>query len=84
MEKINWGIIGTGNIANGVLPALQSLEKANVLACAARDLEKAKSFAEKFNISKAYGSYDELLLDNDIQIVYIATPHMKQGKVKVE
>ena len=76
MEKINWGIIGTGNIANGVLPALQSLEKANVLACAARDLEKAKSFAEKFNISKAYGSYDELLLDNDIQIVYIATPHM--------
>lgn len=76
MEKINWGIIGTGNIAHSVLPALQSLEKAQVLACAARDLEKAKVFASEFNINRAYGSYDELLSDRDIQIVYIATPHM--------
>ena len=39
MEKINWGIIGTGNIAHSVLPALQSLEKANIVACAARKIE---------------------------------------------
>ena len=76
MEKINWGIIGTGNIAHSVLPALQSLEKANVIACAARKIEKAHEFAAEFKIQKAYGSYDELLADTDVQIVYIATPHM--------
>ena len=76
MEKINWGIIGTGNIAHSVLPALQSLEKANVVACAARKLEKAHEFAAEFKIQKAYGSYDELLSDDEVQIVYIATPHM--------
>lgn len=76
MEKINWGIIGTGNIAHSVLPALQSLEKANIVACAARKIEKAHEFAAEFKIQKAYGSYDELLADTDVQIVYIATPHM--------
>lgn len=76
MEKINWGIIGTGNIAHSVLPALQSLEKANVVACAARKIEKAHEFAAEFKINRAYGSYDELLSDADVQIVYIATPHM--------
>ena len=76
MEKINWGIIGTGNIAHGVLPALQSLENANVVACAARTLEKAQNFASEFNINKAYGSYEELFIDDDVEIVYIATPHM--------
>lgn len=76
MEKINWGIIGTGNIAHGVLPALQSLENANVVACAARTLEKAQNFASEFNINKAYGSYEQLFIDDDVEIVYIATPHM--------
>ena len=76
MEKINWGIIGTGNIAHNVMPALQSLEKANVLACAARTAEKAQSFAGQFNISRVYSSYEDLFSDEDVQIVYIATPHM--------
>ena len=66
MEKINWGIIGTGNIAHSVLPALQSLEKANIVACAARKLEKAHEFAAEFKIQKAYGSYDELLSDDEV------------------
>lgn len=76
MNKIKWGIIGTGNIAHSVLPALKSLEKAEVVACAARDYKKAEDFSKEFEIAKVYGSYDELLSDFDIQIVYIATPHM--------
>jgi len=76
MEKtIKWGIIGTGHISGKFATALALLPEAELAAVASRNLETAKEFAEKFDIPKAYGSYEELANDPDIEVVYIGTPH---------
>lgn len=69
------GIIGAGRIAKIMLETCCKLDEAEVFAVASRDLERAKEFAKKYNILKAYGSYKELVLDPEIELVYIATPH---------
>jgi len=74
-NQINWGIISTGNIAGKFANTLNSLPNANLAAVASRDLAKAKSFAEIHNISRSYGTYQELADDPEIDVVYIGTPH---------
>lgn len=74
-EKMKIGIIGAGRIAKIMPETCCKLDEAEVFAVASRDLEKAKEFAKKYNIPKAYGSYKELVLDSEIELVYIATPH---------
>lgn len=74
MEKIRWGIIGTGKIAHTFAEALAGTEDAELLAVASRTQEKAQAFADKFGFAKAYGSYRELAEDKDVNVVYIATP----------
>lgn len=69
------GIIGAGRIAKIMPETCCKLDEAEVFAVASRDLERAKEFAKKYNIPKAYGSYKELVLDSEIELVYIATPH---------
>lgn len=73
-KKIKWGIIGLGGIANDFANAFQS-DQAELVAAGSRTLEKAKEFAKKHDIKKAYGTYDELLADETIDIVYLATPN---------
>ncbi|MBH1940289.1 Gfo/Idh/MocA family oxidoreductase [Mobilitalea sibirica] len=75
MNKIKWGIIGTGWISTMFATALSSIENTEMAAVASRDLGRAKDFAEKFKIKKAYGSYEELVKDPDVDVVYIGTPH---------
>lgn len=75
MNKIKWGIIGTGTIASTFATALSSMEDAEIVAVASRTQEKAKKFADRFHIRKAYGSYEELAKDPEIAVVYIGTPH---------
>lgn len=75
METLNVGIIGAGWIAEKMAEALAPLKEARVLAIASRTLEKAQAFADKYNLPKAYGSYEELVNDPEINLVYIATPH---------
>ena len=76
MEKILWGVISTANIARtAMIPALKSLDRAEVLAVASRGYEKAKAFAEALNIPKAYGDYQDLLKDPEINAVYIPLPN---------
>lgn len=76
MKKIRWGIIGSANIAKGsVIPGIQQSETGEVLAIASRGIEKAKETAEQLNIPKAYGSYEELLADPEIEAVYIPLPN---------
>ncbi|MCM8758898.1 MAG: aldo/keto reductase [Candidatus Omnitrophica bacterium] len=74
-KKLSWGIISTGNIAAAFAKGLQHSETGKLVAVASRDLQKAKSFAEKFNVPKAYGRYEDLLADSSVEAVYIATPH---------
>ena len=69
------GIIGAGWIADKMAEALAPLDDYCVYAIASRSLEKAEAFAEHWNIPKAYGSYEEMVEDKEIDLVYIATPH---------
>lgn len=74
-EPLRWGIIGTGRIANDFAAALRTLPDAKLVAVAARTLTSAENFAKKHAISRAYGTYQELVSQRDIDIVYIATFH---------
>lgn len=71
----NVGIIGAGNIAGHMADTINAIDDISLYAIASRDYEKAVSFAEKYNVEKAYGSYEELVMDDNIDLVYIATPH---------
>jgi len=74
-KKIRWGIISTGHISGRFAEALEILPEAELAAVASRTLESAEEFAKKYNISKAYATYQELADDPDIDVVYIGTPH---------
>ena len=68
-------ILGPGHIADTVTPALVALPEIECYAVASRNLERAKAFAAKYGFQKAYGSYEEMLSDPEVQLVYITTPH---------
>ena len=69
------GILGAGWIAEKMAEALAPLTDYCVYAIASRSIEKANEFAQRWNVPKAYGSYEEMVSDNDVDLVYIATPH---------
>jgi predicted dehydrogenase len=76
MPRIRWGVLGAAQIATGqVIPALQQSASCEVTAIASRDLAKAEQVAARFRLSKAYGSYQALLADPDVQAVYIPLPN---------
>jgi len=75
MKSYNWGILGTGNIAIKFIEGLQSIKGANVYAVASRSEEKALEFANKHSVQIAYGSYQELVQDPLVDVIYIATPN---------
>lgn len=69
------GILGCGWIATKMAEAMHGVEGVECYAVASRTLEKAKQFAEMFKFQKAYGSYEELAKDSNVDLIYIATPH---------
>ena len=76
MKTIRWGILGAAKIAREkVIPAMQQSAICEVVAIASRDISKATEAAKKLGIPKAYGSYESLLLDADIDAVYIPLPN---------
>lgn len=75
-NKVRWGILSTANIALAkVIPALQRSPWCEITAIASRDLSKAKQAAAGLNIPNAYGSYEELLADNDVEAIYNPLPN---------
>ncbi len=68
------GILGTARIAKTVVPQMLASEHADVVAVASRSLDKARQFAGEFGIQTAYGSYDSLLTDENVDAVYIPLP----------
>ncbi|RAJ14078.1 Gfo/Idh/MocA family protein [Arenibacter echinorum] len=75
-KKIKWGILGTAHIATEhVIPAMLNCLHGAVHAIASRNLEKAKDISAQFKIPKSYGSYEELLADEDIDAIYIPLPN---------
>ena len=84
MAAVKWGVLGTANIARGcTIPGMKLAEDCELYAIAGRSLEKAESFKQEFGFQKAYGSYEELIADKDVQAVYIPLPnglHLKWVK----
>ena len=75
-RKLRWGVLSTANIGiKKVLPAMQQGRLTTVTAIASRDLVRAKEAAAALGIPKAYGSYDELLADPDIDAIYNPLPN---------
>lgn len=75
-QKLRWGILGCANIAKGaVIPGIQQSQSGEVVAIASRDEQKARDTAEKLGIPVAYGSYEQLLEDPQIDTVYIPLPN---------
>src|SRR5712692_6896871 len=76
MTKIRWGVLSTARIGqNHVIPAMQQGTYSEVTAIASRDQQRAETVAQKFGIAKAYGSYEELLKDPDVDAIYIPLPN---------
>ena len=76
LNKIKWGVLSTAKIGTGqVIPAMQNGEFTEVVAIASRSKEIASEWADELGIPKAYGSYKELLEDDEIEAVYIPLPN---------
>jgi len=75
MNQIRWGILGTGTIARQFAEGLHGLPNATLLAIGSRSNTTAQNFATQFKVPRAYISYEALVRDDDIDVVYIATPH---------
>ncbi|MEO8953900.1 MAG: Gfo/Idh/MocA family protein [Ktedonobacteraceae bacterium] len=74
-KALNWGIIGTGTIAHVFAGGIAESNTGTLLAVGSRTQDAADSFGETWHVPRRYGSYAELLMDKDVQAVYISTPH---------
>ncbi len=81
MITFQLGILGCGKIADKVAETLTELEGFTVKACAAREEDRAKAFAERHGIEKAYGSYEELIRDPDVELIYITTVNSNHAEL---
>ncbi len=76
MDKVRWGILSTSNFAlTKFIPAIKHCKYSEPLAIASRDLQKAQVIASRHGFPRAYGSYEELLADPDVQVIYIPLPN---------
>jgi predicted dehydrogenase len=75
VNEIRWGILGPGRIAESVIGDFRHVPDATPVAVGSRSLERAQAFADKHGLARAYGSYDELINDDEVDALYIATPH---------
>ena len=76
MNKVRWGVLGTADIARGAtIPGMIQAEHCELCAIAGRKAEKAAEYQRTFGFQKAYGSYEELLADPEVEAVYIPLPN---------
>ena len=75
-RKVKWGVLGTAGIFEGcTCPGMLQAENCELYAIAGRNMEKAEKFKEKYGFQKAYGDYEELLNDPEVEAVYVALPN---------
>lgn len=76
MRKVKWGVMGTAFICERcTFPGMMQADNCEMYAIAGRSMEKAKAFKEKYGFQKAYGNYNELLNDPNVEAVYIPLPN---------
>ncbi|WP_405897486.1 Gfo/Idh/MocA family oxidoreductase [Streptomyces sp. NBC_00727] len=74
-RTVRWGVLATGGIAATFTADLQAMPGAEVVAVASRSDASARAFAERFGIPRAYGDWAGLVADDEVDVVYVATPH---------
>ena len=72
---LRWGVLGAGWIGGSFADAVRDLTSSTVVAAGSRDAAKAAAFAAEHGVERSYGSYEELVADPDVDVVYVATPH---------
>lgn len=72
MEKVRWGVCGTGRIAGKMVGQLAGIEDAEVVAVASRNASRSRDFARSHGIARSHGSYAGLAADGDVDVVYVA------------
>lgn len=77
---LRWGILAPGGIAAGFVRALGAHTTQQVVACGSRSTDRAQAFATAHGIERAYGSYDALLADPQVDVIYIASPHSRHAE----
>jgi len=82
-DRLRWGIAGTGKIAAAMTQALRTLPDAEVVAVASRMQDTADAFAARWEIPTAHGSYAGLYADDDVDVVYVASPHSHHHEMTV-
>lgn len=75
MTPVKIGIMAAGKIAGTMAETLRSMKWVTSYGVASRSLEKARQFAGKYGVKKAYGSYEELVQDPEVELIYVASPH---------
>lgn len=84
IEEIRWGIVGLGNIAHQFASDLQLVEGAKLMAVASRSEENARSFATQYEAEQYFGSYQALFECDEVDVVYIATPHTSHASLSIQ
>lgn len=81
------GIMGIGNVAYILAKTVSQMEDAVIVAVSSREIDRARKFAQKFGVNKAYGSYEAVVADSEVELVYIAAPrfyHYENMKLCIE
>lgn len=81
---MKFAILGAGSIARSMSKTVKKMKSVELYAIASRDEERSKNFAKEFSITKAFGSYEEMLSDSEVDLVYIAVPHSHHYKWTIE
>lgn len=85
MKKIKWGIIGLGDIANKFARTIKEMNSSELKAVASRSKDKAENFGRHYGVAldSCYGSYEEIVKDEEIDVIYVAVPHVFHKEVSI-
>jgi len=83
-DKIRWGLLSTARINRSLIPPIRQSERSELVAVASRTLDKAQAYAQEWDIPTAYGSYQALLADPQVDVVYISLPNTMHGEWTVK
>jgi len=82
-ESLGWGIVGTADVAQQVASDLRLLDSAHLAAVCSRSADRARAFADEHGVANSHGDVDELLADDAVDIVYLATPHSAHSTLAI-
>src|SRR5687768_13468654 len=75
LTQLRWGLLSTARIHERLIPAIRSVPRGTIAAVASRDVARAANFRRQWSIPRSYGSYEELLADPEIDVVYNPLPN---------